>query len=107
MKAERRLIIVTDIIEIAGRGILPWPVVPHALIGSEQGERLQPGDQLELRRPDGSVTRVKLCGLEWPSPGKGGLVLRLENSVTKQDLPLGTEIWRVSGPVSPPNSLFR
>ena len=47
---ERLLIIVTDIIEITGRGIVLWPVVPHALVGSEQGERLQPGDQLELRR---------------------------------------------------------
>ena len=94
---ERRLIIVTDIIEIAGRGICPWPVVPHALIGSEPGERLKPGDQLELRRPDGSITRVKLCGLEWPSPSKGGLILRMEASLTKDDLPLGTEIWKVCG----------
>ena len=73
------------------------PVVLYALIGSEPGELLKPGDQLELRRPDGSVTRVKLCGLEWPSPSKGGLILRLEPAVTKDDLPLGTEIWKVCG----------
>ena len=92
---ERRLIIVTDIIRIVGRGICPWPVVPHSLICSESGEQLKSGDQLELRRPDGSVSRVKLCGLEWPSPGKGGLILRLEASVTEDQLPLGTEIWTV------------
>jgi hypothetical protein len=92
---ERRLIVVTDIITITGRGICPWPVVPHALICAESGERLKSGDQLELRRPDGSVSRVKLCDLEWPSPGKGGLILRLEPSVTVDELPLGTEIWTV------------
>jgi hypothetical protein len=93
---DRRLITVIDVFEIAGRGIFAVPVVPYALIGSESGERLQPGDQLELRRPDGRVTRVKLCSLEWPSPSQGGLILNLGASLTKADVPPGTEIWRVS-----------
>jgi hypothetical protein len=92
---ERRLIVVTDIIKITGRGICPLPVVPHALMCSESGEMLKAGDQLELRRPDGIVSRVKLCSLEWPSPHKGGLFLMLEASVTESELPLGTEIWTV------------
>jgi hypothetical protein len=94
---ERQLITVTDVFEIAGRGIFAAPAVPYALIDSGPGERLRPGDQLELRRPDGSVARVKLCSLEWPSPSKGGLILNLGASITKADIPVGTEIWRVSG----------
>ena len=64
MKAtRRRLIIVTDVFELSGRAIGPLPVVPHALINPGPGEQLKPGDQLELRRPDGTVTKVKLCAL--------------------------------------------
>jgi hypothetical protein len=92
----RRLIIVTDIIKITGRGICPWPVVPRELICSDSGERLKVGDPLELRRPDGSASRVKLCALEWPSPDRGGPMLRFEASVAADEIPLGTEIWTVN-----------
>jgi len=92
---DRLLIVVTDIIRITGRGIFPWPVVPHETIGGSTGEPLKIGDELELRRPDGSIVKTTLCGLEWPSPAKGGLILRLEASISEADLPLGTEIWKV------------
>lgn len=98
MNAERQLITVTEVFEIVGRGVFVAPVVPYALIDAAPNERLQRGDQLELRRPDGSVVRVKLCGLAWPSPHQGGLILSLGTSLAKADIPLGTEIWRVSGP---------
>jgi hypothetical protein len=91
----RRLIVVTAIIKITGRGICPLPFVPHALMCSESDQGLKAGDQLELRRPDGSVSRVKLCSLEWPSPHKDGLILMLESSVAENEIPLGTEIWTV------------
>lgn len=94
---ERHLITVTEIVEIVGRGIFAFPPVPYALIDSQPGERLKPEDQLELRRPDGSVVRVKLCALEWPSPSRGGLILSLGATVTKADVPVGTEIWWLSG----------
>lgn len=93
----RRLVRVTEVLEIAGRGIFVVPVVPHALIEGAPKERLQRGDQLELRKPDGSVARATLCSLEWPSPHQGGLILGLGTSITKADVPIGTEIWRVGG----------
>ena len=94
---ERQLITVTEVFEVAGRGIFAAPVVPFALIDSQLGGRLRLGDQLELRRPDGSVGCCSCAALEWPSPHQGGLILGLGTSVTKADVPIGTEIWRVSG----------
>ena len=98
---ERLLIVVTNVFEVAGRCICAWPVVPHALINPQQGEQLKPGDELELRRPNGKTTNVKLLGLGWPSPGKGGLIIQLDPSVTKDDIPVGTEIWKVEGAPNP------
>ncbi len=93
---QRRLLVVTDLCEVAERGIYPLPPVPRALMNSDQGERLKPGDQLELRRPDGTVTKAKLSGLQWASSGEAGLFIELGPPVTKDDVPPGTEIWRVS-----------
>ena len=92
---ERRLMIVTNIVKITGRGIAAWPVVPHELICSDSGERLKPGDPVELRRPDGIKSRVQLHSLEWPSPNMGGLILMFGASVTAEEIPFGTEIWTV------------
>ena len=94
---ERRLIVVTGVFKITGRCICPCPVVPHALINPEPGEQLKPGDQLELRKPDGTLTKDRLQGLGWPSPSQGGLFIQLEPSISKDDVPLGTEIWKVHG----------
>jgi hypothetical protein len=96
---ERQLVSVTEVLEVAGRGIFVVPVMPYALIEGTPKERLQRGDQLELRKPDGSVARatLTLCSLEWPSPHQGGLILGLGTSITKADVPIGTEIWRVGG----------
>jgi hypothetical protein len=94
----RRLIVVTDVFEISGRGICLAPLVPHVLIDPDLGERLRPGDQLELRKPDGTVTTVKLYGLGIFRPSQGGLSIELGPAITKSDVPIGTEIWRVAGP---------
>ena len=93
----RRLIVVTEVFEFSDGTINPVPLVPFALIDPEFGERLKPGDQLELRRPDGTATTVKLYALSWPSPSKGALGIQLRPPVTKDDLPPGTEIWKVQG----------
>jgi hypothetical protein len=92
---ERRLVVVTDVFEVVGRCICALPVLPYALVDPQQGEPLKPGDQLELRRPSGEAIKVRLYGLGWPSPAKGGLIIQLEPSVSKGDIPLGTEIWKV------------
>ena len=92
---HRRLIVVTDLFEVPGRCLCALPIVPHELISPQQGEKLKSGDQLELRRPDGSAAKVTLLGLGWPSPAKGGLIIQLDPSISKDDIPLGTEIWKV------------
>ena len=92
---ERQLIIVTEVFEVAGRCICPLPVVPNSLISAQQGEWLKPGDQLELRRPNGKVTRVRLYGLGLLLPERDGLVIQLEPTISKHDIPTGTEIWKV------------
>src|SRR5262245_17644385 len=95
IETQRKLITVSEVFEIAGRGLALSPVVPHALIGPDSGEQLKPGDELELRRPDGTIKRVKLYGLEWFRPSKGGLGLTFSPAVSKLEIPIGTEIWTV------------
>lgn len=46
-------------------------------------EPLKPGDELELRWPDGPLSE------------NAGLFIELEPSVTGDHLPIGTEIWKV------------
>lgn len=92
---ERRLIVVAEVFEISGRCICPLPAVPPEVIAPVAGERLRPGDSLELRRPDGTLFKTAiLYGLGWLNP-KGGLVIQLEPSITPDDLRAGTEIWKV------------
>jgi hypothetical protein len=96
MKLSTRLLIkVSDRCEIAGSCIYPLPIVPDALIKPELAEPLKPGDKLELRRPDGSVAYVILQALQRPLSENAGLFIELGPSVTIDDLPIGTEIWKV------------
>jgi hypothetical protein len=68
------------------------PLVPVALLEREQ---LKKGDKLELRKPDGSVTQTAVYGLEWVVPSKGALCVTLPPPLRKEDVPPGTEIWKV------------
>lgn len=63
-----------------------------ALLESEQ---LKEGDNLELRKPDGSVIQTAAYGLEWVVPSGGALCLTLPPPLRKEDVPPGTEIWKV------------
>jgi hypothetical protein len=53
------------------------------------------GDPLKLRTPDGTTIRTTLYGLDWPSPMCGKLRLSVNQPLTKADIPVGTEIWKV------------
>jgi len=90
-----RLMIVTDTFRFQDGRIVLAPPVPSSLIDGA-GEGLKPGDKLELRRPDGTVLQTALAGFEWPSPSVGGLCISLGTALTKADVPVGTEIWKVS-----------
>jgi hypothetical protein len=87
----RFLFAITGTFEVKGI-VCVEPLVPFALC---EGERLKKGDILELRKPDGSVVQTTLFGLEWPSPSRGALIMTLPPPLTKNDVPAGTEIWKM------------
>jgi hypothetical protein len=93
----RLLVTVTDVFVFTDGTINVAPLVPFELIDPKRGERLRPGDQLELRSPDGRLVKARLYQLGRPSPNKGALCIQLFSPVTKDDLAPGTQIWRVGG----------
>jgi hypothetical protein len=88
----RHLTTVTDVFELSDGTLNVAPLVPIAICDQA---RLKPGDQLELRSPDGRILKAKLCQLGWLSPSKGALCIQLIPPVTKDDLSPGTQIWKV------------
>ena len=88
-----RVMTVSDIVTISGKPILLFPGLPRDL-----QRTIRVGDQIELRRPDGTRVSTTLAGIEharmlnrisqWP--------LRLPDSISKTDVPVGTEVWWIS-----------
>jgi hypothetical protein len=56
---------------------------------------LKAGDDLELCRPDGTVVESTLHALDRPAPFNGKLGLCLHHWLTKTDIPVGTEVWKI------------
>ncbi len=56
---------------------------------------LKQGDELELRRPDGTVITTKLHSFDFLAPSHGKIGLALSRPLTKADIPNGTEVWKV------------
>ncbi len=95
MKLRTRLLVkFSDRCKITGSCIYPLPIVPNAFTKPEFAEPLT-GDKLELRRPDGSVANVIPQALRRPLSENAGLFIELGPSVTMDDLPIGTEIWKI------------
>jgi hypothetical protein len=88
----RLLIVVSDAFDVGIVVVLPR--VPFSVIDAKDGERLRPGADLELRRPDGTTSRTKLYGFD-SKPCEGGRLMALSNPLTKAEVPAGTEIWMV------------
>lgn len=66
-------------------------------ITPEGAERFRIGDRIVLHGPDGSAIDTQIDGLEFPCPNpRGELVLHLKG-LTKEDVPVGTEIWSSDG----------
>jgi len=86
----RLLIIVEDVFEFQDGTLHFTPLVPVSAV-----EGLKAGDPLELRRPDGSTIHTMLYGLDWPSPMRGKLGLSVSKPLTKADIPISTEIWKI------------
>jgi len=58
-------------------------------------EQLKKGDDLELRRPDGSAITTTLHSLDFLKPSHGKCGLCVNKPLTKSDIPAGTEIWKI------------
>jgi hypothetical protein len=87
-----QLIVVSDIFEFQDGTVHFAPAVP---IPTADRVFLRAGDQLELRRPDGSVIKTTLHGIDCFSPSNGMVGLGLGKPLSKTDIPVGTEIWKV------------
>jgi hypothetical protein len=92
----RLLFTVEDIWIVRGRGIGPLPgIIPQG------DEKFQRGDRLQLRRPDGSTLMTTIAGWDMFNRGPNGEVfILLEKSITKDQVPIGTEVWSVDESVS-------
>jgi hypothetical protein len=89
---KRLLFTVADSFEITGRGLVIIPgIIPR------DDERFRVGDAIELRRPDGTVFHARIAGLELlnPTPPDHSIPVLMPLGISKQDAPLGTEVWSV------------
>ena len=82
------LFIVDDVFEIPGRYVIPTPGVPVSIRG------IRNGLPIELRRPDGTTLQSEIGSIPIIAPYdlKRPTQIALRG-ITKQDLPVGTEIW--------------
>jgi hypothetical protein len=79
---------VADTLEIRGRGIIiVSPVLRDLPFG------LMNGQQIELRRPDGTTLLTMIRGIEINPDSRAGLLLPVE--VKLADVPVGTEVWTI------------
>ena len=92
----RQLFVVDDTFEIKGRGL-----ILAAGISPEGEERFRVGDLIRLQRPDGSAAVVRIDGLEILSPNLRNIFPILLTSVSKNDVPIGTEVWSVDSDAKP------
>ena len=84
----KRLSIIEDVFRITGRGLVVVPGIPWT------GEwRIKIGTPLELRCPDGSKFSTAIRGIEMVRGQRQMCPLLLGAELTKDDVPIGTEIW--------------
>lgn len=87
---------VADVFQVTGRLI----VVADTLYDDFDKE-WRHGAEVELRRADGSCIKTKSWHeSKWPSNWGRPMSFSVENSLTKEDIPCGTEVWLVQPPVN-------
>jgi hypothetical protein len=90
----RRLFTVSDTFLIRGRGLVLVPgIVPV------DDERFRAGDPLPLKRPDGTALRTTITNFEIMNPNPRREVVVCLKELTKEDVPIGTEVWSIAGGV--------
>lgn len=87
------LIVVEDTFDLPDGALHLTPSVPFELVDRV---RLKQGDQLELHRPDGTVITAKLHCFDFLVPSQGKIGLGLSKPLTKADVPVGTQVWKVT-----------
>src|SRR3954470_8352618 len=88
---RRLLLVVQDTFAVSGRGLT---VVPDVDLGS----KFQSHITVELRRPDGTTIRaVALAQVPFitPAPQRRPHHVLTFATLTKDDVPIGTEVWMV------------
>jgi len=90
-----------------------WTIESRGLVlegfRAEQYPLFRVGGHVDLNRPDGTVLRAEIVGVEYPpsvkcvgqrpeDPRYGVLVSR---ELNKDDVPIGTEVWSVDEPETP------
>jgi hypothetical protein len=88
------LITISEVFEFQDGTLHFAPAVPFAVV---EGAGLKQGDQLELRRPDGTTLITTLHSFDFLVPSHGKVGLCLNKPLTKDEIPVGTEIWKVGG----------
>jgi hypothetical protein len=80
---------VDNAFQISGRGCVVTPGIPK-----DASFQVKVGDSLVLRRPNGSVLHTVLVGVEFVRPPNDrGSPILLGAEVTKDQVPVGTEVW--------------
>ena len=84
---------VAEVFDVAGRFIVAVPGIPPETAG------IRGGTPLELHRPDGSVLSTHIDSIAMVSPydPKRPIQFSFPPGLTKQDLPVGTEVWLSDG----------
>ncbi|MBI5425281.1 MAG: hypothetical protein HZA32_14475 [Opitutae bacterium] len=78
---------------IKGRGVAIDPGVPY----EPATHRVYIGDELEIRRPDGSAISTKVSGLEMGgNPKKKSCSIILPANVAEEEIPIGSEVWQMT-----------
>jgi hypothetical protein len=85
---------VEEIIRISGRGFV---IVP-AFAREGPPNPVHVGDQIELRRQDGTTMRSKLFGISHLRGlnGRSSWGLQLPPEVEETNTPVGTEVWWIA-----------
>lgn len=87
---SRLLSIVAGCFALSGRSsVVVVPGIPR-----EGDWRVKTGDLLTLRRPDGTTEDTVVAGIEMASPPHPDFIpMLLGPGLTKDAVPVGTEIW--------------
>lgn len=87
----RKLLTVTGVFQVEGRGVCVMPVLVP--VGNEV---IHQGDAIDIKCPDGQVMRTRMANLCLPTPNPDhGWIIMFPSSVQKSDVPIGAEIWSV------------